>query len=180
MPATQRTRTSTGRTIRRESPGTKHGDGWAVFDRSEVYRYSLGRRWAKGGRRVCFCLLNPSTADASVLDPTLTRCYGYARAWGFSGMDVTNVFALRSTDPKGLREVADPIGPDNDAHIAKLAKNADLVVAGWGTHARLNDRHQQALELLRSVCEPMCLGVTKEGYPKHPLYLRADLEPVGF
>lgn len=154
--------------------------GWATFDQTGRYRYTLGRRWATGGQRVCFCLLNPSTADATVLDPTLTRCYGYARAWGFAAMDVCNVFALRSTDPKGLRAVEDPVGADNDRHIRKLAGRADMVVVGWGTHARLMDRHQRVAELLRGVCEPRCLGLTKDGYPKHPLYLRKDLEPVAF
>ena len=154
--------------------------GWATFDETETYRYTLGRRWAKGGQRVCFCLLNPSTADAKVLDPTLTRCHRYAVSWGFSAMDVTNIFALRSTDPKGLKQVEDPIGPDNDDAIIKLAKRADLMIVGWGTHGALNDRHTQVLNLLQPICTPMCLAITKHGYPKHPLYLRADLEPIEF
>ncbi len=95
-------------------------------------------------------------------------------------MEVTNVFALRSTDPKGLRQVEDPVGPDNDAHIIEQARCADLVVVGWGTHARLNDRHERVIGLLSGVCEITCLGVTKDGYPRHPLYLRKDLEPVAF
>ncbi len=154
--------------------------GWATFDESETYRYTLGRRWAKGGRRVCFCLLNPSTADAKVLDPTLTRCHRYAISWGFHAMDVTNIFALRSTDPKGLKQVDDPVGPDNDNAIVKLATRADLMIVGWGTHGALNDRHTQVLDLLQSVCTPMCLAITKHGFPKHPLYLRADLDPIEF
>jgi hypothetical protein len=154
--------------------------GWATFSEDEIYRYTLGRRWAQGGRRVCFCLLNPSTADAKVLDPTLTRCHRYALRWGFSTMDVANIFALRSTDPKGLKKIADPVGPDNDAAIVKLAKRADLVIIGWGTHAALNDRHHEVLDLLKPHCDPHCLAVTKHGFPKHPLYLRADLEPVPF
>ena len=154
--------------------------GWATFDDTETYRYTLGRRWAPGGKRVCFCLLNPSTADAKVLDPTLTRCHRYAVKWGFNTMDVTNIFALRSTDPKGLKLVDDPNGPGNDAAIIKLAKRADLMIIGWGTHSALNDRHTQVLELLRPVCKPMCLAITKHGFPKHPLYLRADLEPFAF
>jgi len=95
-------------------------------------------------------------------------------------MDVANIFALRSTDPRGLRRVDDPIGPGNDAAIVKLAKRADLMVVGWGTHGALNDRQTQVLELLKGVCTPMCLAVTKHGFPKHPLYLRADLEPIKF
>lgn len=167
-------------TITRTTPDTKHGQGWAVFDRSERYRYALGRRWDDGGRSVCFCLLNPSTADASVLDPTLTRCYGYARGWGFNAFEVTNAFALRSTDPNGLRQVEDPVGPGNDEHIVEIARASDLVVVGWGTHARLGDRHARLIGLLSGVCTLTCLGVTKDGYPKHPLYLRKDLTPVAY
>lgn len=154
--------------------------GWATFSDDGAYRYTLGRRWAPAGKRVCFCLLNPSTADAKVLDPTLTRCFGYAKRWGFHTMDVCNIFALRSTDPKGLKRVRDPIGPKNNAEIVKLAKRADLVVVGWGTHASLNNRHQEVVDLLTPHCDPHCLAITKHGYPKHPLYLRADLEPTLF
>ncbi len=152
--------------------------GWAKFSDCEQYRYTLGRRWGDSGRRVCFCLLNPSTADAKVLDPTLTRCHRYAMRWGFDAMDVVNIFALRSTDPKGLKKVEDPIGPDNDRHITRLAKQADLVIAGWGTHGTLMDRGEQVMEVLSRVCVPHCLAVTKHGFPKHPLYLKGDLEPI--
>ncbi len=173
MPTRARTQTST-------HSGTKHGEGWATFDDTNTYRYTLGRRWASGGRRVCFCLLNPSTADEHTLDPTLTRCFGYARDWGFDEMVVTNAFALRSTDPKGLRSVEDPVGPDNDAYVVRTARQADLVVVGWGTHAGLHGRHAQLVRLLRNVCMLNCLGITKHGYPKHPLYLRKDLTPTPF
>ena len=154
--------------------------GWAKFSECEDYRYTLGRRWEAGGKRVCFCLLNPSTADATKLDPTLTRCHRYAVRWGFCAMDVTNIFGLRSTDPKGLKLVDDPIGIDNDRHIARLAKQADLVIVGWGTHGAMNDRHSEVLDVLNKVCVPHCLQITKHGFPKHPLYLKADLEPKVF
>ncbi len=123
---------------------------------------------------MCFCLLNPSTADARALDPTLTRCLGFARRWGFGHMEVVNAFALRSTQPALLRKHRDPVGPDNDRAILRAAKRADLVVIGWGTHAALDDRHGAVLELLRGVCIPHCFAVTKAGYPKHPLYLPGD------
>ena len=153
---------------------------WAIFSDCEQYRYTLGRRWAEAGQRVCFCLLNPSTADAKVLDPTLTRCHRYAVNWGFHAMDVVNIFALRSTDPKGLKQVDDPIGPENDHHIARLAKQADLVIVGWGTHGSLMNRGTQVHESLSRICTPHCLDITKHGHPKHPLYLRADLKPRRF
>lgn len=162
--------------------------GWASFSACELYRYSLHRRWdaetaslhpgdgvsvPKGGR-VCFCLLNPSTADAKVLDPTLKRCVTFARRWGASHMEVVNAFALRSTNPKGLKQVEDPNGKGNDRAIIRAAKRADLVVVGWGTHAALQDRHDAVLNLLQGVCTPHCFAVTKGGFPKHPLYLRGD------
>ena len=152
--------------------------GWAGFSRDGVYRYSLGRRWATGGRRVCFCLLNPSTADARVLDPTLTRCLGYARGWGFACMDVVNIFALRSTDPAALKAAPDPIGRGNDAAIRRCAARGDLVVAGWGAHGVLHARHERVLGLLARHGPVHCLGTTAHGLPRHPLYLRKDLEPA--
>lgn len=123
---------------------------------------------------MCFCLLNPSTADARVLDPTLTRCLGFARRWGFGHMEVVNAFALRSTYPGVLKKHADPVGPGNDRAIRRAAARADLVVAGWGAHARLHDRHDAVIALLTGVCEPVCWDTTKDGLPKHPLYLPGD------
>jgi hypothetical protein len=162
--------------------------GWASFSDCQRYRYSLHRRWnpepasrrpgpgvsLPAGGRVCFCLLNPSTADAKVLDPTLKRCATFARRWGASHMEVVNAFALRSTNPKGLRQITDPNGPGNDRAIVRAAKRADLVIVGWGTHAALNDRHESVLALLEHVCVPHCFAVTNGGFPKHPLYLPGD------
>ncbi len=154
--------------------------GRATFDETRTYRYTLHRRWASGGRRACFCLLNPSTADEYKLDPTLTRCLGYAQRWGFNAMEVVNIFSLRSTDPKGLREHEEPIGPGNDRAIRTAARRADLMVVGWGSHGALLDRGQRVAQLLAPICEPVCLGLTNAGAPRHPLYLRKDLEPVAF
>lgn len=151
--------------------------GWAGFDRSGVYRYTLGRRWADAGGEVCFCLLNPSTADARVLDPTLTRCLGFAQRWGYASMTVVNIFALRSTDPAGLYDTDDPVGPRNDAAIRRSASRADRVVVGWGNHGDLHARGAIVASMLHEICEPMCWDVTKPGHPKHPLYLRSD-QPI--
>ncbi len=154
--------------------------GRATFDETRTYRYTLHRRWAPGGRRACFCLLNPSTADEYKLDPTLTRCLGYAQRWGFCAMEVVNIFSLRSTDPKGLREHQEPIGPGNDRAIRAAARRADLLVVGWGTHGALLGRGNQVAEMLAPICQPVCLGLTNAGAPKHPLYLRKDLVPAPF
>ena len=156
--------------------------GWASFDETGMYRYTLHRRWGGAdARRICFCLLNPSTADARVLDPTLTRCVRYAQAWGFGAMEVVNIFALRSPDPRGLREASDPVGPGNDRAIRRAAGRCEMLVAGWGNahnvHRSLGARAGSVRSLLQGIVEIRCLGVTGAGEPKHPLYLRADLRP---
>jgi hypothetical protein len=142
----------------------------ALFDPSGRYRYRLSRRWAGGGRAIAFVMLNPSTADAERDDPTIRRCSGFARAWGFSAMTVVNLFALRATDPARLRRARDPVGRDNDEHIAAAAAACDALVLAWGAHGALGGRDRDVLALLRG-CRPACLGVTRSGQPRHPLYL---------
>ena len=141
-----------------------------MFDDSGRYRYQLGRRWAAGGPVVAFVMLNPSTADAERDDPTIRRCAGFARRWGFAAMTVVNLFALRATDPARLRRARDPVGPANDGHIAAAAAGADAVVLAWGAHGDLRGRDRDVLALLAGV-RPACLGVTRGGQPRHPLYL---------
>jgi hypothetical protein len=124
-------------------------------------------------------MLNPSTADAERDDPTIRRCGGFARAWGFGAMTVVNLFALRATDPARLRRARDPIGRDNDRHIAEAAAGADALVLAWGIHGALRDRDRAVLALL-SELRPSCLGLTRGGHPRHPLYLPRAAAPVPF
>lgn len=152
----------------------------AVFDPTRTYRYSLYREWGDPGNKVVFVMLNPSTADEVRLDPTVTRCCGYARRWGYGAIEVVNIFAYRSTDPKGLLAVADPVGEENDQYILAAVEDAALVVAAWGVHGALQDRGRIVQELLADRCALTSLGVTKDGHPRHPLYLRADAVPVPF
>ncbi|HEY2848317.1 MAG TPA: DUF1643 domain-containing protein [Gemmatimonadaceae bacterium] len=143
------------------------------------YRYNLTRTWDEGLPRVCFVMLNPSTADASQDDPTIRRCIGYAQALGAGSLEVVNLYALRATDPRALAKDAAPIGPDNDKYIELAARSATTVVCAWGAHAHARGRGRQVLALLRRIgAQPMCLKQTKAGYPSHPLYLPAALRPV--
>jgi hypothetical protein len=142
-----------------------------------AYRWWLRRSWTHGGdgRCVCFVMLNPSTADAESDDPTVRRCLAYTQAWGFSTLSIRNLFALRATDPRALFAHPDPVGPRGDVELA-AARTADLVVCAWGAGAPLG-RDNRALALLAG--KPLhCLGLSKMGHPKHPLYLRADLQPT--
>lgn len=143
----------------------------AHFSGDGVHRYWLHRAWDDGGDGATFVMLNPSTADAVVNDRTINRCIGFAKEWGCTHLRVVNLYALRSTDPDALWVHDDPVGPDNDMWIEHALKvTAGPVVAAWGVNARL-DRVMQVLALPRAQERLMCLGVTKNGAPKHPLFV---------
>ena len=152
----------------------------AKFDPERRFRYTLWRAWANGGSRyVNFIMLNPSTADENVADPTIRRCIGYARDWGYDALYVTNIFALRATDPRELYSCHDPVGPANEQWVRETADHAALVVAAWGTHGKLNGRGLEAAEMLQQF-KPKCLGMTKHGHPRHPLYLRKNADLLDY
>lgn len=153
----------------------KHGLATATFDATYTFRYRLSRVWDPAGTRCVFMLLNPSTADHHRLDPTVRRCVGFAHDWGHGALEVVNIFALRSTDPAGLRTAPDPVGPGNDDALLAAARAADQVVVGWGTHGTYRDRHVHVSRLLAGAgLRVKALRTTKDGHPGHPLYLRSD------
>ena len=122
-----------------------------------------------------FIGLNPSTADEIEDDPTIRRCIGYAKDWGYSGLCMTNLFAFRATLPTVMKSQADPIGPDNDRYLLDMAKYAGVIVAAWGVNGNHLGRDKRVFEMINNLHH---LGFTKEGYPRHPLYLKKDLRPV--
>lgn len=151
--------------------------GEAVFDKTRQYRYSLSRSWMLGDGVCVFVMLNPSTADASVLDPTVRRCVRYAQRWGFRRLEVLNIFAWRSTDPSVLSKLDDPVGPDNMKWIVDIATRptTSLVVCAWGKHGQLLGQGQKVVELLTAKgVELWCLGTNGDGTPVHPLYQPND------
>jgi hypothetical protein len=148
----------------------------AVFSPCLRYRYLLWRRWA-AAPPVNFLMLNPSTATADTNDPTVERVERRAKAMEAGGLIVTNLFAYRSTDPKYLRRVADPIGPENDKAILEAADAASMVVCAWGTHGSLKGRSDHVRKLLEGR-ELHALKTTGKGEPCHPLYLSYDLQPL--
>ncbi|HEX7926421.1 MAG TPA: DUF1643 domain-containing protein [bacterium] len=153
----------------------------AVFDASKRYRYRLGREWDATLPRVTFVLLNPSTADHRKDDPTIRRCIGFARAWGYGGVEVLNLFAWRATKPKDLRRAVAPVGPANDRHLRDAVRRSARVIVAWGIHGAWQNRDQAALALLRRHgCTPFCLGLTRDGLPRHVLYLRHETSPTEY
>lgn len=151
----------------------------AHFSPCGRYRYRLWRFWGVGPA-VVWCMLNPSTADETQDDPTIRRCIGFARSWGAAGVVIVNLFALRSTDPAALYDCADPVGPANDGAILSAASaEASPVMAAWGVHGAHLGRGRAVAEMLGAHgVEIQCLGTTKDGHPRHPLYVRADARPV--
>lgn len=153
----------------------------AEFSPCRTWRYVLRRRWDVGKPAIGFILLNPSTADEMLDDPTIRRCIGYAKRWGHGGLVLGNVFALRSTDPAALRTHPNPIGPDNDKAILRIVAEADgNVVCGWGMHGAFMNRGERVMELIRyyGQATPKALSMTSTGQPGHPLYLKSDIIPM--
>lgn len=159
---------------------TTLADG-AVISEDGTYRYALTRGdWLGGCGAVLFVMLNPSTADASVDDPTIRRCVGFARAWGFARLHVVNLYAYRATDPRELRGAADPVGPENDEWIRRLAEDSDEVVAAWGADKQASAPRVARVLSLVAPTPVSCLKLTKAGAPWHPLYVKADASRVAF
>jgi hypothetical protein len=150
----------------------------AVYSDCEAYRYLLTRVWNPAGRKALFVMLNPSTATEIQNDPTVERCERRARALGFGAFRVTNIFAYRATDPKVMRAAPDPVGPDNDAAIVESATWADQIICAWGSHGEFLSRGPAVEALLRGTGRPLwTLGLTKDGHPRHPLYIGYAHQP---
>lgn len=149
----------------------------AIFSECRTFRYVLWRSWETGSGYVCFIGLNPSTADETIDDRTIRRCMDFAKAWGYAGMVMLNLFAFRATDPTDMLAAVDPVGPDNDSHFRVFTSGAGVVVAAWGNDGAHLDRHRT---VTRAIPHLHCLKVTKAGHPGHPLYLKSDLVPIPF
>lgn len=152
----------------------------ALLSPCGTYRYVLRRTWDHSGEVVNFLMLNPSTADATVDDPTIRRCIRYARDWGYGGLVVTNLYALRATDPRDLWKHPAPIGPENDHHVIREAHDARLIVCAWGEHGAKNGRAENVLWQLdlEAITAMRCLKQNRSGQPVHPLYQPASALPV--
>lgn len=172
--------------------GRDHVTSSATFSPCRTYRYLLSRHWGFGafsfgsdepGPTLAWVMLNPSTADALEDDPTIRRCMGFAKAWGYAGITVVNLFAVRSTDPAVLHRHPDPVGPDNDDVLRLLVEEGGLTdfVAAWGAHPTVERRAAQVVGMLRVAGARFdCLGLTKDGHPRHPLYVAGSTKPIPF
>ena len=156
----------------------------AEFGPGGTHRYRLWRTFGRvESGSVLFVMLNPSTADAATDDPTIRRCVGFARRWGAGCVEVVNLFAYRATNPDDLADSCeagiDVVGPDNDRVIVQAARDADIIVAAWGAHRMAKERARAVMSLL-GAARIECLHVTRDGSPRHPLYVGAGTIRVPF
>jgi hypothetical protein len=159
-----------------------------LFSPDRVYRYTLWREWSddlfnnhtKEGY-VMWVGLNPSVADETINDPTIRRCMGFTKRFGYLQMCMTNLFAFRATDPDVMKAAADPVGPENMAHLEDIAAKAKLIIAAWGNHGEFKGQSKRLLEVIGRLRIPFhCLRVTGAGHPQHPLYLLSTLNPIPY
>lgn len=164
-------------TVRRHSADGR--DSEAVYSPCERYRYSLTRTWDCEGRRLLYIMLNPSKATELANDPTIERCERRARQLGYGAFRVCNLFALRETDPAKLRRARSPEGPENTRLVREAVRWADDVLCAWGVHGMHRNQCARIAAAMADCAERvLVLGLTKDGHPRHPLYLPYAAEPV--
>lgn len=156
---------------------------YAEISECGKYRYQLTRYWGRGSFQP-FVMLNPSTADASADDPTIRRCMSFARREGAGGIVVANLFAFRATSPKDMKAAPDPFGHGNELALRQVARASVIgkrpIVCAWGVNSDFGT-HLLAIGIFQQEGAGMvCLGKTKDGSPRHPLYVRGDAPLVAF
>ncbi len=149
----------------------------ARFSLCRRYRYSLERHWTGGEGRVLFIGLNPSTADHKKDDPSIRRCVGFAKSWGFNRMEIVNLFAYRATYQIHLLSADDPVGRLNDLWIRKAHQRSDETIACWGS---TGSHMQRSIKVAKSLEGLQCLKLNKDRQPAHPLYLNVNLLPFPY
>ena len=142
----------------------------AIFSSDHKYRYQLSRRWGNGDS-LYFVMLNPSTANENVNDPTIRRCTGFAKTWNYDGIEVLNLFALVSSDPDKLLTESNSVGIDNDKYLITTSKQAKKIIVAWGNFGlRFSQRVSEVLNIYKER-DIYCLGETGQNQPRHPLYV---------
>ncbi|WP_308689102.1 DUF1643 domain-containing protein [uncultured Streptococcus sp.] len=150
----------------------------AIISKDKIYRYKLSRTWDSTKPTILFIGLNPSIADENVDDPTITRCINFAKDWGYGTLLMANLFAFRSTYPKDIYLIDDPIGKDNDHYLLECVTQSDLIVACWGNNGTYMNREKVIKELVPNL---YCLQKNKNvNLPNHPLRLPRNIDPVPF
>jgi hypothetical protein len=159
--------------------------GSAIFSKCEQYRYLLTRRISEHEKTATFIMLNPSTANAHINDPTIRKCIGFARRWQCGTLQVLNLFAVRATLPRDMKQAFDPVGPDNHQWFARVltpeSTHPHLVICAWGVHGAFREQDRTVLGWLHEIgIDLFALGLTRQGHPRHPLYMSYATELIPY
>lgn len=165
-----------------------------VFSECRKYRYTLWREFypvratnppllpIEGNKAHNYLMvigLNPSTADETKDDPTIRKCIGFAKLWGFGALCMTNLFAWRDTKPENMKKATNPIGEDNQHHLLKCASGAGWILAAWGKDGRFINQDLTVRQWLGDISRQLhCLRINKDGSPMHPLYVPYSTQPI--
>ena len=150
-------------------------DTGAILSDCRTYRYALWRKWNNSNPMVMFVGLNPSTADETKDDPTIRRVKSFASGFGYGGVVMVNLFAFRATKPADMLSASDPIGLLNKIWIPSIAVQCRSICCAWGANKNTEKQSEVILTMADELDIPTwCLGITKDGHPRHPLYVKAD------
>lgn len=140
----------------------------ATFSECKRFRFTLTRRWS-GDSVLAVIGLNPSTADETQDDPTIRRICNFAWSSGYGGLTMLNLWAFRSTDPKALTGIECENERHNMLVIADAVASHGRTIAAWGANKHAGPRAAAMLAAIKPTL--YCWGTTKDGSPRHPLYL---------
>ena len=145
------------------------------------YRYELRRIWNDALPPMLLVMLNPSKADAEEDDPTITRVMRRARDANCGSIIIVNLGAGRNTVPQMWMAMPDPIGSKNDVSIrvalGEVLAKKGIAVVGWGARGGFMNRDRAFLRMAKESAVPLyCLGKTKRGHPRHPLYVSYETQ----
>lgn len=152
------------------------------------YRYWLSRQWNKKKTQLLIIGLNPSTADAEEDDNTISRLISFVRKAGYGGFFICNVFAYRTKDPNKMmewyREL--PVDVEMNEHkknlqiIWNIRRECEHILFCWGAHKMSGEGRDLIAGLIKAYPTALCFGHTKNGHPKHPLYLDGETQMIPF
>jgi len=146
----------------------------AVISDCGFYRYLLRRAWDHSKPRALYVMLNPSTADAEIDDPTIRSCIRLAKELGYGSFEVVNLYAFRATKPAALISELTPSGPRNGEIVKAAIGRCDVVICAWGAHQMAVRKSKWMVGEIRALRPAAyCFGKTKAGAPRHPLYIKS-------
>ena len=150
----------------------------AIFDEHMRYRYSLTRVWNEKGPKVVFIMLNPSLANDKEDDRTTKRIINFAKKFGYGSLEVVNLFAYITPKYIELKDLekSEAVGKENNKYLIRALKSADKIIAAWGENGTIHQRHEEIVQIIDGYDIDSLGSPTRDGHPRHPLYLSNDIE----